>query len=57
LPTRTGGRSRRSSRGAGTAGLARVELFEDGRHRCTDYLGLYKTDDGWRIVSKLFHGW
>jgi len=41
----------------GIAGLARVDLFEDGKHRYTDYFGLYKTDDGGRIVSKLFHSW
>jgi hypothetical protein len=41
----------------GIAGLARVELYEDGAHRYTDYFGLYKTGDGWRIVSKIFHSW
>ena len=41
----------------GAAGLARVELFEDGEHLFTDYFGLYRTADGWKIVSKMFHGW
>ena len=27
------------------------------KHRYTDHFGLYKTEDGWRIVSKMFHGW
>ena len=41
----------------GIAGLARVQLFEDGEHRYTDYFGLYQTEEGWKIVSKMFHAW
>jgi hypothetical protein len=41
----------------GIAGLARVDLFEDGKHRYTDYFGLYKTSTDWRIISKMFHSW
>ena len=41
----------------GVAGLARVRLFEEGKHRYTDYFGLYQTEEGWKIVSKMFHAW
>ena len=41
----------------GVAGLARVQLFEDGEHKYTDYFGLYQTGEGWKIVSKMFHAW
>lgn len=38
--------------------VARVELHVDGEHAYTDYLGLYRTWDGWKIVNKHFqsHG-
>jgi hypothetical protein len=40
---------------AGTAGVARVELWRDGRHVFTDYLSLYKRADGWKIAAKTFY--
>jgi len=39
----------------GTAAVARVELWRDGRHMFTDYLSLYKRPDGWKIAAKTFY--
>jgi ketosteroid isomerase-like protein len=39
----------------GIAAVAKVELHQDGKHIFTDYLSLYKFDDGWRMVGKIFH--
>ena len=39
----------------GDAAVARVELHRDGKHTFTDYLSLYRFDDGWRIIGKTFH--
>lgn len=39
----------------GSAATTRVEIFEGERHLYTDYLSLYRFDDGWKIVSKIFH--
>ena len=38
-----------------TAAVARIELSRGGRHLFTDYQLLYKFEDQWRIVSKIFH--
>jgi len=38
----------------GNAAIAKVELYKDGRHIFTDYLSLYKFDEGWIIVSKIY---
>lgn len=39
----------------GSAAVARIELTRGGEHLFTDYQLLYKFDDGWKIVSKVFH--
>ena len=39
----------------GEAAVARIELFRGGKHLFTDYQLLYKFDDGWKIVSKVYH--
>ncbi len=39
----------------GVAAVARIDLSESDEHKFTDYFGLYKTEDGWKIVSKHFH--
>ncbi len=39
----------------GRAAVAKVEIFEDGEALYTDYMSLYRFDDGWRIVAKTFH--
>jgi hypothetical protein len=38
----------------GDAAVARVEVDRDGKLTFTDYLSLYRFEDGWRIVAKLF---
>lgn len=38
----------------GEAASAKLQIFEDEEHRYTDYFGLYKMPDGWKIVSKSF---
>ncbi|MEM7352479.1 MAG: nuclear transport factor 2 family protein, partial [Acidobacteriota bacterium] len=38
----------------GNAAVARVELHRDGKHTFTDYLSLYRFDDGWKIIAKTF---
>ena len=40
---------------AGDAAVVRLDLFEESRHKYRDYFGLYRTEQGWKIVSKLFH--
>ena len=38
----------------GEAASAKLQIYEDGQHLYTDYFGLYKMSDGWKIVSKSF---
>ena len=35
---------------------AKLRVFVNGEHVFTDYMGLYKFDDGWKIVNKIFAG-
>lgn len=39
----------------GTAATARVELSRGGKLVFTDFLSLYRFEDGWRIVGKTFY--
>ena len=39
----------------GDAAVARVELYKDGKHIYSDYMSLYRFDDGWKIVGKIYH--
>jgi hypothetical protein len=39
----------------GDAASAKLQIYEDGEHLYTDYFGLYKMPDGWKIVNKSFH--
>ncbi len=39
----------------GYAGLAIVEIFQEDKHIYTDYISLYKFDDGWKLVTKIFY--
>jgi hypothetical protein len=39
----------------GTVAVCKVELSREGKLVFTDYLLLYKFDDGWKIVGKAFH--
>lgn len=38
----------------GDAAVATVQVYFDGRHVFTDYMGLYRFSEGWRIVNKIF---
>lgn len=39
----------------GTAAVAKIKFFIGKKHVYTDYLSLYKFDDGWKIVSKIYY--
>ena len=39
----------------GHAAVAKIELHKGGKHIFTDYLSLYKFEEGWRIVSKIYY--
>ena len=39
----------------GNAAVAKLKFMKGGKHVFTDYLSLYKFDEGWRIVSKIYH--
>jgi hypothetical protein len=39
----------------GNVAVVKVELFKESQIIFTDYLSLYKFNDGWKIVSKVFH--
>lgn len=39
----------------GNAAVVKVELFREDKMIFTDYLSLYKFEEGWRIVSKIYH--
>lgn len=38
----------------GSAAIVKIELRRSGKHKYTDYLSLYKFNDGWKIVSKIY---
>ncbi|MCD4682087.1 MAG: nuclear transport factor 2 family protein [Bacteroidales bacterium] len=38
----------------GTAAIVKIELFKGGKQIFTDYLSLYKFEEGWRIVNKIY---
>ena len=39
----------------GNAAMAKIELYRQENLLFTDYLQLYKFDDGWKIVSKIYY--
>lgn len=39
---------------SGNAAVVKVELGRDGKHVFTDFLSLYKTPDGWKIIAKIY---
>ncbi len=39
----------------GNAAMAKIELHQKDKKLFTDYLQLYKFEEGWRIVSKIYH--
>lgn len=38
----------------GTAAVAKIELLRENKVIFTDYLSLYKFEEGWRIVGKIY---
>ncbi len=40
---------------AGNAAAARIEIYKEGKHVYTDFMSLYKFDDGWKIVNKIYY--
>jgi hypothetical protein len=38
----------------GYAAVAKIEILRDGKMIYTDYMSLYKLNDGWKIVSKIY---
>ena len=39
----------------GDAAVAKVEVYRDGTQIFSDYMSLYRFDDGWKIVGKIYH--
>ena len=39
----------------GSAAVAKIELFNDGKHVFTDYLSLLKLGNGWKITDKVYY--
>ena len=39
---------------SGKAAVVKVELSRDGKHVFTDFLSLYETAEGWKIIAKIF---
>ncbi|MDY7040985.1 MAG: nuclear transport factor 2 family protein [Chloroflexota bacterium] len=39
---------------AGYAAVAKLDVYKGTTHFSTDYMLLYKFEDGWKIVSKVF---
>ena len=42
---------------AGYAAIAIVEIYQKGKHIYTDFMNLYKFDDGWKIVTKTYYAY
>lgn len=40
---------------SGNAATARLEMYKDGKHVFTDFMSLYKFEDGWKIVAKIYY--
>ncbi|UCE18223.1 MAG: nuclear transport factor 2 family protein [Gemmatimonadota bacterium] len=38
----------------GNAAVVKLDVYKRGLHFSTDYMLLYKFEDGWKIVSKIF---
>lgn len=38
----------------GQTAMVKLEVFQDNTLKFTDYLSLYKFEDGWKLLSKLF---
>ena len=40
----------------GNSAIAKMRIFQESQLLYTEYFGLYKFEDGWKIVNKIFHG-
>lgn len=40
---------------SGKAAVAKVALFRNGKQIFTDYISLYKFEEGWKLVAKTFN--
>lgn len=40
---------------SGNTAVVRMEIYENSRHLYTDYFGLYKFPDGWKIINKIYY--
>lgn len=38
----------------GNTAVVKLQVYEDAEHLYTDYFGLYRFEEGWRIVNKVF---
>ncbi len=38
----------------GYTAVAKIEIFRNGKLEYTDYLALYKFDEGWKVMTKFF---
>jgi len=38
----------------GNAAVAKIEIYKDGKHIYSDYMALYKIDNNWKIVNKIY---
>ena len=39
----------------GNSAVVKMQIYEESHHLYTDYFGLYKFGDGWKIVNKIFY--
>lgn len=39
----------------GNAAMVKIQVYKGSKHFSTDYMLLYKFDEGWKIVSKIFN--
>ena len=39
----------------GNAAVVKMDYFRGGQHEYVDYISLYKFEDGWKMVAKIFH--
>jgi hypothetical protein len=39
----------------GNAAVAKIEIFKDGKHIYSDYMALYKINEEWKIVNKIYY--
>jgi hypothetical protein len=40
---------------SGNAAVARIEVYRGETHLYTDFMSLYKFEDGWKIVAKIYY--